>query len=112
MKLILLGAPGSGKGTQAQIICENIDIPHISSGDIFRKNISEKTEIGVIAKSYIDKGELVPDDVTVKMISDRLHEDDCRNGFILDGFPRTIPQAEMLSEHIPVDLVIELDIEK
>lgn len=110
MKIILLGAPGAGKGTQASVICEMFNIPHISTGDIFRKNIREKTEIGIIAKSYIDKGNLVPDEVTVEIVKSRLVEEDCKEGYLLDGFPRTIPQAEMLMEFDKVDWCINLDI--
>ncbi|MEG1710497.1 MAG: adenylate kinase [Clostridia bacterium] len=111
MKIILLGAPGSGKGTQAQIICEKFKLPHISSGDIFRHNMSEKTSIGIIAKRYIDKGELVPDSVTIEMITKRLKESDCKNGYVLDGFPRTIAQAKQLDKYEKIDIVIELVIE-
>ena len=93
MNLILLGAPGAGKGTQAVRIAEKYGIPHISTGDIFRKNIKEQTPIGVTAKSYIDKGQLVPDDVTVEIVRLRLLEDDAKNGYLLDGFPRTLAQA-------------------
>ena len=98
MRLILLGAPGSGKGTQATMLQEKLNIPHISTGDIFRSNIKSGTELGKLAKSYIDKGMLVPDSVTIDIVKDRLLQDDCRNGFILDGFPRTIPQAEYLED--------------
>lgn len=98
MKVIMLGAPGAGKGTQAKLISEKYGIPQISTGDIFRKNIKERTELGVLAKSFIDKGQLVPDDVTVKIVLSRIGEPDCRNGYILDGFPRTIAQAEALTE--------------
>ena len=92
MKIIMLGAPGAGKGTQADKICAKYNIPHISTGDIFRANIKNNTELGQKAKSYMDKGELVPDDLVV----DRIKADDCANGYVLDGFPRTIPQAEAL----------------
>lgn len=98
MKLILLGAPGAGKGTQAEVICDKFQIPAISTGNILREAIKNGTEMGVKAKTYIDKGELVPDSVVIGIISDRLAEEDCKNGFILDGFPRTIPQAEALDE--------------
>ena len=94
MKLILLGAPGAGKGTQAEIICEKFNIPTISTGNILREAIKNGTEMGLKAKSYIDNGNLVPDDVVIGIIADRLEMEDCKNGFILDGFPRTIPQAE------------------
>lgn len=98
MKLILLGAPGAGKGTQAEVICDKFQIPAISTGNILREAIKNGTEMGVKAKTFIDKGELVPDSVVIGIISDRLAEEDCKNGFILDGFPRTIPQAEALDE--------------
>lgn len=100
MKIILLGPPGAGKGTQAKLISEKFDIPHISTGDIFRKNISEKTPLGIEAKRYIDNGQLVPDDVTIGIVEDRLTEDDCKNGFLLDGFPRTTMQAEALDSFL------------
>lgn len=98
MKIILLGSPGAGKGTQAQSICNRYGIPHISTGDIFRMNITGGTELGILAKSYMDKGLLVPDDVTIRLVKDRLLKDDAQNGFLLDGFPRTINQAEVLDE--------------
>ena len=97
MKIVMLGAPGAGKGTQADKIAEKYNIPHISTGDIFRSNIKAGTELGKKAKSFIDQGLLVPDDVTIGMLLDRIHEADCENGYILDGFPRTIPQAESLT---------------
>ena len=93
MNIIMLGAPGAGKGTIAAIIKEKYNLPHISTGDIFRANIKDQTELGKLAKSYIDKGALVPDDVTINMVIDRLSGDDCKGGYILDGFPRTIVQA-------------------
>lgn len=93
MNIIMLGAPGAGKGTIAVLIKEKYNLPHISTGDIFRANIKEETELGKLAKSYIDKGALVPDDVTINMVMDRLSNDDCKSGYILDGFPRTIVQA-------------------
>ena len=111
MNVILLGAPGAGKGTQATRISSRYDLPHISTGDIFRENIKNQTEIGVLAKSYIDKGQLVPDEVTCKIVESRLTEKDCENGFLLDGFPRTIAQAEALNEFINVDCVINIDID-
>lgn len=110
MKLVLLGAPGAGKGTQAVKIAEKYKIPHISTGDIFRKNIKEKTPIGVIAQSYIDKGQFVPDEVTVEIVKNRLAEDDCKNGFILDGFPRNVYQAEQLLNIAPIDVVLDVDV--
>ncbi len=96
MKIIMLGAPGAGKGTQADKICAKYNIPHISTGDIFRANIKNNTELGQQAKSYMDKGELVPDELVVDLVVDRIKADDCTNGYVLDGFPRTIPQAEAL----------------
>lgn len=96
MKLVILGAPGAGKGTQAVNLSEKLRIPHISTGDIFRSNIKGGTPLGRLAKEYIDKGALVPDEVTIGIVKDRLQQADCKNGFILDGFPRTIPQAESL----------------
>ncbi len=98
MKLIILGAPGSGKGTTATVLREKYDLAHISTGDIFRANIKNGTELGIEAKSYIDKGALVPDSVTIRMVEDRLSQDDVKNGYILDGFPRTLAQAEALDE--------------
>lgn len=113
MRLILLGAPGAGKGTQAVNLSEKLHIPHISTGDIFRANIREGTELGLKAKSYIDAGNLVPDDLTVSIVKDRIQKADCNNGFLLDGFPRTIPQAESLetaleSLNTKLDAVINL----
>lgn len=115
MRLILLGAPGAGKGTQAVNLSKELCIPHISTGDIFRANIREGTALGLKAKSYIDAGDLVPDELTVSIVKDRLTKDDCRNGFLLDGFPRTIPQAESLDEALEslntrLDAVINLDV--
>ncbi len=96
MKIIMLGAPGAGKGTQADKICAKYDIPHISTGDIFRANIKNNTELGQKAKSYMDQGLLVPDELVVDLVVDRVKADDCAKGYVLDGFPRTIPQAEAL----------------
>jgi len=96
--LVFLGAPGAGKGTQAKLVCEKYKIPQISTGDMFREAIKNMTELGKLAKSLIDKGNLVPDDVTVALVDERLQKPDCANGFILDGFPRTIPQAEALEK--------------
>ena len=96
MKLIMLGAPGAGKGTQAKKIAEKYQIPHISTGDIFRANIKNGTELGQKAKTYMDQGLLVPDELVVDLVMDRFAQDDCKNGYVLDGFPRTIPQAEAL----------------
>ena len=98
MKIIMLGAPGAGKGTQAKKIAAKYEIPHISTGDIFRANIKNGTELGKKAKSYMDAGELVPDELVCDLVVDRIQQDDCTEGFILDGFPRTIPQAEALTE--------------
>lgn len=100
MRMILLGPPGAGKGTQAKLISEKYSIPHISTGDIFRKNISEKTPLGVKAKEYIDKGQLVPDELTIDLVNDRLTHEDCKTGFLLDGFPRTVKQAEALENFL------------
>ena len=100
MKIVLLGPPGAGKGTQAKSISNKYSIPHISTGDIFRKNISENTPLGVEAKSYMDNGQLVPDEVTINMVKDRLQQDDCRAGYLLDGFPRTVAQAEALNSFL------------
>ncbi len=113
MIVIMLGAPGTGKGTIAGILSKKLGIPQVSTGDIFRKNISEKTELGRLAESYISKGKLVPDDVTVKLVEDRLKADDAKKGVILDGFPRTVAQAESLDEILSisnnkVDITINL----
>lgn len=98
MKIIMLGAPGAGKGTQAKLLAKEFQIPHISTGDIFRMNIKEGTDLGKEAKRYMDQGQLVPDSLTIQLVIDRLGKEDCANGYILDGFPRTIPQAESLDE--------------
>lgn len=111
MKLILLGAPGAGKGTQAEVICEHLNIPTISTGNIIRAALKAETEMGLKAKEFINNGQLVPDDVVIGIIKERLAEDDCNNGFILDGFPRTIPQAEALDEMgIEIDKVIDIEV--
>jgi len=110
MNIVLLGAPGAGKGTQAVMIAEQFKVPHISTGDIFRKNIKEQTPIGVVAKSYIDKGNLVPDDVTIEIVRNRLSEEDCKQGFILDGFPRNVYQAEALLNIAEIDVVLDVDV--
>ena len=111
MKLVLLGAPGAGKGTQAEIISEKYNIPTISTGNIIRAALKNGTEMGLKAKAYIDSGRLVPDDVVIGIIKERLAEDDCQNGFILDGFPRTIPQAEALdSMNIAIDAALSLEV--
>lgn len=100
MNIIMLGAPGAGKGTQAKLISKQLNIPHISTGDIFRLNIKNKTEIGIEAKKYIDQGLLVPDILVINLVLDRLKSDDCKNGYVLDGFPRTFPQAEALNDYL------------
>lgn len=115
MKIIMLGAPGAGKGTQAKMIAEKYSIPHISTGDIFRANIKEGTELGKKAKTYMDKGELVPDDLVVDLVVDRLAKDDAVKGYVLDGFPRTIPQAEALDAALAkrnekVDFAIDVNV--
>lgn len=117
MNLILLGPPGAGKGTQAKLISSNFNVPHISTGDIFRANISQNTELGIRAKQYMDKGLLVPDEVTIDIVKDRLTKDDCKNGFLLDGFPRTVKQAEALDEFLNdngsvIDASILIDVPK
>ncbi len=111
MKLILLGAPGAGKGTQATKIAERYNVVHISTGDIFRANLKMGTEIGLLAKSYMDKGELVPDKVTCDIVKDRLTWDDCKNGYLLDGFPRNLYQAEQLDTFAEIDGVVNINID-
>ncbi len=111
MNVILLGAPGAGKGTQAKQLAEKYDIPHISTGDIFRANIKNGTEIGKVAKSYIDKGQLVPDEVTVEIVKQRLSESDCQKGYLLDGFPRNLFQAEQLDTFAKIDKVVNIDVD-
>ena len=103
MKIIMLGAPGAGKGTQAKKIADRYGIPHISTGDIFRANLKNDTELGKKAKSYMDAGNLVPDSLTLELVMDRIHQADCQNGYVFDGFPRTIPQAEALEEALAAD---------
>ena len=115
MKIIMLGAPGAGKGTQAKKIPEKYQIPHISTGDIFRSNIKEGTELGMKAKAYMDQGGLVPDELTIGMLMDRIQKDDCKNGYVLDGFPRTIPQAESLTNALnernqKIDYAVNVDV--
>lgn len=115
MKIIMLGAPGAGKGTQAKMIAEKYAIPHISTGDIFRANIKNGTELGKEAKKYMDQGKLVPDELTVKILLDRVAQPDCVNGYVLDGFPRTIPQAEVLDKALrelgdKIDYAINVDV--
>ena len=111
MNIILLGAPGAGKGTQATRISDGYGLPHISTGDIFRENIKNQTEIGLLAKSYIDKGQLVPDEVTCKIVENRIAREDCKAGYMLDGFPRTIVQAEALDKITKIDLVINIEVD-
>lgn len=115
MKVIMLGAPGAGKGTQAKKIASKYQIPHISTGDIFRANIKEGTELGKKAKEYMDQGLLVPDELVVDLVVDRVKQDDCKNGYVLDGFPRTIPQAEALDKALAalgekMDYAINVDV--
>ena len=111
MKLILLGAPGAGKGTQAEIICEKLNIPTISTGAILRQAMKDGTEMGLKAKSFIEAGALVPDEVIIGIVNDRLAEDDCKNGFILDGVPRTIPQAEAIDAMgIEIDMALDIEV--
>ncbi|GGL06366.1 adenylate kinase [Planomonospora sp. ID91781] len=117
MRLVLVGPPGAGKGTQAQFIASNLSIPKISTGDIFRANVSGGTELGKLAKEYMDRGDLVPDEVTIAMVRDRLSEDDARDGFLLDGFPRNVPQAEILKKMlaefgVALDVVLELVVDE
>lgn len=115
MKIIMLGVPGAGKGTQAKQIADKYQIPHISTGDIFRANIKERTELGTKAKTYMDQGLLVPDELVVELVADRIAKDDCKNGFVLDGFPRTIPQAKALDEALAkmgekMDYAVDVDV--
>lgn len=115
MKVVMLGAPGAGKGTQAKMIAEKYGLPHISTGDIFRANIKGGTALGVEAKKYIDAGQLVPDELTVKILLDRVSQPDCERGYVLDGYPRTIPQAEVLEKALQerneqVDFAIDVNV--
>ena len=115
MKIVMLGAPGAGKGTQAKMIASKYQVPHISTGDIFRANIKNGTELGKKAKEYMNQGLLVPDELTVDLVIDRLSQDDCKKGYILDGFPRTIPQAEALDAALAkrgekMDFAIDVDV--
>lgn len=115
MKIIMLGAPGAGKGTQAKMIAEKYGIPHVSTGDIFRANIKNGTELGMEAKKYMDQGQLVPDELTVKILLDRVSQPDCREGYVLDGFPRTIPQAKVLDQALAeqdekIDFAVNVDV--
>lgn len=113
MKLVLLGPPGAGKGTQAEMLAKEYGIPAISTGHIIRNAIADKTPVGMEAKAFIDRGELVPDNMVVEMVKTRLKEDDCANGYILDGFPRTVSQAEIMDEiPIPVELVLEIHVDE
>ena len=111
MKIVLLGPPGSGKGTQAELICNKYNIPHISTGDIFRQNIREKTPLGVSIEECIAKGELVPDSITNLVVEDRLSKEDCKNGFVLDGFPRNLEQSKFLDSIVSIDKAIMIDLE-
>ncbi|MCM1025017.1 MAG: adenylate kinase [Roseburia sp.] len=115
MKIIMLGAPGAGKGTQAKRIAEKYGIPHISTGDIFRANIKAGTELGTEAKKYMDQGLLVPDELTVRILLDRVAQEDCKKGYVLDGFPRTIPQAEVLEQELTklgekIDYAVDVEV--
>ncbi len=115
MRLIILGAPGAGKGTQASIVSQKLNIPHISTGEIFRDNIKSNTELGKLAEEYIDKGQLVPDEITIRIVKERLEQDDCSRGFILDGFPRTVAQADALESelckvHQCITKVLDIDV--
>ena len=115
MKIVMLGAPGAGKGTQAKMIAKKCDIPHISTGDIFRENIKNGTPLGAKAKTYMDKGLLVPDELVCDLVVDRIQQDDCKNGYILDGFPRTIPQAQALEDALTkigqkLDYAIDIEV--
>lgn len=117
MKLVILGPPGAGKGTQAEFIINKYNIPHISTGDIFRENIKNKTDLGKEAKSYMDKGLLVPDEVVIKIVQERISRDDCKDGFLLDGFPRTVTQAVSLDAQLDklntkLDKVINIDVDQ
>ena len=117
MRTVLVGPPGAGKGTQASHIAKHFTIPQISTGDIFRANVTERTELGLAAKKFMDAGDLVPDEITIAMVKDRLAEDDAQEGFLLDGFPRTVPQAEALDEilgelGVALDAVLELRVDQ
>jgi adenylate kinase len=118
VRIVLVGPPGAGKGTQAQLISEHLSIPHISTGDIFRANVKEETQLGKLAKQYMDRGDLVPDEVTIAMVKDRLAKDDAKPGFLLDGFPRNVPQAETLKSMLAeewgetLDVVLQLIVDE
>ena len=111
MNIILLGAPGAGKGTLASKLSQKYNLPHISTGDIFRENIKNETPVGLLAKQYIDQGHLVPDEVTCEIVEERIKKADCQNGYMLDGFPRTIPQAEALDKMTTIDIVINIQVD-
>ena len=112
MKIVLLGPPGAGKGTQAEIICKNFSIPHISTGDMLREAIAKETALGKQAKEIMDAGNLVPDEVIINLVKERIKQEDCKNGYLFDGFPRTIPQADALdNQEIFLDVVLELTLE-
>jgi len=116
MRIIMMGPPGAGKGTQAVKLAEKLGVPHISTGDIFRASMKEGTPLGVKAKEFIERGELVPDDLTLEIAMERIGREDCRNGFVLDGFPRTLPQAEMLTRTLeelgmPLDAVVDIRVD-
>ena len=115
MKIIMLGAPGAGKGTQAKMIADKYKIPHVSTGDIFRMNIKDGTELGMEAKKYMDQGLLVPDELTVRILLDRVAKEDCQGGYVLDGFPRTIPQAQVLEDALnklgdKIDYAVDVEV--
>lgn len=115
MRLVLLGPPGAGKGTQAQFIAREFDVPHVSTGDILRQNVSQQTDLGTAAKAYMDRGELVPDDVVIGMVTDRIDQPDAADGFLLDGFPRNVAQAEVLEKalderDVSLDAVVRFDV--
>lgn len=109
MNIIIMGAPGSGKGTQAALICKAHDVPHVSTGDILRKNIADGTELGKQAKAFMDAGKLVPDELVVALLKARISEPDCKNGFLLDGFPRTKAQADALAKIVKIDVALNLE---
>jgi adenylate kinase len=111
MNIVLLGAPGAGKGTQSEFIVKDYNLVHISTGDIFRQNIKENTPLGIKAKKYIDEGKLVPDSIVIEIVADRIKAEDCKNGFLLDGFPRTVAQAEKLDQITVIDAVIDLEMD-